>query len=172
MRAIAAIAPFGIDCAEQPVRADDWLGMARVQRAVDVPLMAHEGCFSLTRLHGAARARRRPRAGRQHRAARRHHPGAARDRLRRAPRHRDVLHNQPLGIASAAQVHLGAARASVLGHAMELFGHVMLEDDLILEPLDYSGGRVRVPEGPGLGVTLDEAALDRYATGPAVVLER
>jgi len=39
-----------------------------------------------------------------------------------------VLHNQPLGIASAAQVHIGAVRAGVLGHAMELFGHVMLED--------------------------------------------
>ena len=83
-----------------------------------------------------------------------------------------MLHNQPLGIASAAQVHIGAARASLLGHAMELFGHVMLEDDLIEEPLDYAGGRVRVPEGPGLGVTLDRAALDRYATAPPVVLER
>jgi muconate cycloisomerase len=83
-----------------------------------------------------------------------------------------VLHNQPLGIASAAQVLIGAARAPRLGHAMELFGHVMLEDDLILEPLDYSGGRVRVPEGPGLGVALDEAALDRYATAAPVVLER
>ena len=40
VRAIEAIAPYGIDCAEQPVRADDWLGMARVQRAVSVPVMA------------------------------------------------------------------------------------------------------------------------------------
>ena len=55
---------------------------------------------------------------------------------------------------------------------MELFGHVMLEDDLVSDGLDYSGGRVRVPEGPGLGVSLDEAALERYASGPAVVLER
>jgi muconate cycloisomerase len=83
-----------------------------------------------------------------------------------------VLHNQPLGIASAAQVHLGAARADVLGHAMELFGHIMMEDDLILEPLDYSGGQVRVPSGPGLGVTLDEAALDRYATAAPLVIVR
>ena len=55
---------------------------------------------------------------------------------------------------------------------MELFGHVMLEDDLIVEPLDYSESRVRVPTGPGLGVALDEAALDRYATAPAVVVRR
>jgi L-alanine-DL-glutamate epimerase-like enolase superfamily enzyme len=29
-----------------------------------------------------------------------------------------------------------------------------------------------VPDGPGLGVTLDEAALDRYAISSAVVIER
>jgi muconate cycloisomerase len=83
-----------------------------------------------------------------------------------------VLHNQPLGIGSAAQVHVGSARASVLGHAMELFGHVMMEDDLIVEPLDYSGGIIRVPTGPGFGVELDEAALDRYAVAPTVVVSR
>ena len=172
IRAIEAIAPFRIDCAEQPVRADDWLGMARVQRAVGVPLMAHEGCFSLTdaialieldavRVLGVNTER----------------PGGITQALRAidyAARRGlgTVLHNQPLGIASAAQIHLGAARADVLGHAMELFGHVMLEDDLIVEPLDYSGGRVRVPEGPGLGVALDESALDRYTVAPPVAIAR
>jgi muconate cycloisomerase len=172
VRAIAAIAPFGIDCAEQPVRADDWLGMARVQRAVDVPLMAHEGCFSLTDLTALVELGAVGVAG-----VNTERPGGITQALRAmdfAARRGlgIVLHNQPLGIASAAQVHLGAARASLLGHAMELFGHVMLEDDLIVEPLDCSGGRVRVPEGPGLGVELDQDALDRYATATPVVLER
>jgi muconate cycloisomerase len=172
VRAIGAIAPYGIDCAEQPVRADDWLGMARVQRAVSVPLMAHEGCFSYTDFTvllelGAVGVL----------GVNTERPGGITQALRAidyAARRGlgTVLHNQPLGIASAAQVHLGAARAAVLGHAMELFGHVMLEDDLVAEGLDYAGGRVRVPEGPGLGVTLDEAALERYATAPPVVLER
>jgi len=172
VRAIAAIAPYGIDCAEQPVRADDWLGMARVQRAVPVPLMAHEGCFSYTDFTvllelGAVGVL----------GVNTERPGGITQALRAidyAARRGlgTVLHNQPLGIASAAQVHLGAARAAQLGHAMELFGHVMLEDDLVLEGLDYAGGRVRVPEGPGLGVTLDEAALERYAVAPAVVLGR
>jgi muconate cycloisomerase len=172
VRAIEAIAPLGIDCAEQPVRADDWLGMARVQRAVSVPLMAHEGCFSLCDFTalvelGAVRVL----------GVNSERPGGLTLALRAidyAARRGlgTVLHNQPLGIASAAQVHLGAARASSLGHAMELFGHVMLEDDLVLEGLDYAGGCVRVPDGPGLGVALDEDALDRYATGPPVVLER
>jgi muconate cycloisomerase len=171
VRAIAAIAPYGIDCAEQPVRADDWLGMARVQRAVSVPVMAHEGCFSLGDFTALLELGAVGILG-----VNTERPGGITQALRAidyAARRGlgTVLHNQPLGIASAAQVHLGAARAAVLGHAMELFGHVMLEDDLIVEPLDYSGGRVRVPEGPGFGVELDLAALDRYATAAPTVLE-
>lgn len=170
--AIAAIAPFGIDCAEQPVRADDWLGMVQVQHAVEVPLMAHEGCFSFTDFTALAELGAVRILG-----VNTERPGGITQALRAidyaASRGMGtILHNQPLGIASAAQIHLGAARASVLGHAMELFGHVMLEDDLIVEPLDYSNGIVRVPQGPGLGVALDEAALDRYATASAVILGR
>jgi muconate cycloisomerase len=172
VRAIQAIAPFGIDCAEQPVRADDWLGMVRVQRAVDVPLMAHEGCFSFTDFTALAELGAVGVLG-----VNTERPGGITQALRAidyaAGRGMGtVLHNQPLGIASAAQVQIGAARASVLGHAMELFGHIMMEDDLIVEPLDYSNGRVRVPQGPGLGVTLDEDALERYAVAAPVVLER
>ena len=145
--------------------------MARVQRAVSVPLMAHEGCFSLTDFTvllelGAVGVL----------GVNTERPGGITQALRAidyaaARGIGTILHNQPLGIASAAQVHLGAARASVLGHAMELFGHIMMEDDLIVEPLDYSNGRVQVPRGAGFGVALDEAALERYATGPAVVVE-
>jgi muconate cycloisomerase len=172
VRAIAAIAPFGIDCAEQPVRASDWLAMARVQRAVTVPLMAHEGCFSLTDITALIELGAIAVLG-----VNTERPGGITHALRAidyasARGMGVVLHNQPLGIASAAQVHIGTARAAVLGHAMELFGHIMMEDDLILESLDYSDGRVRVPAGPGLGVTLDEGALERYATAAAVVIER
>jgi len=172
VRAIHAIAPFAIDCAEQPVRASDWLGMARVQKAVDVPLMAHEGCFSLTDVTALVELDAIRVLG-----VNTERPGGITHALQAmdyaARRGMGiVLHNQPAGIASAAQIHLGAARADVLGHAMELFGHIMMEDDLILEPIDYSGGRVRVPDGPGLGVLLDEAAVDRYAVAAPVVLGR
>jgi muconate cycloisomerase len=172
VRAIAAIAPFGIDCAEQPVRADDWIGMARVQRAVAVPLMAHEGCFSLGDFTALVELGAVGVLG-----VNGERPGG----ITRALQAIDyaaqrgmgtVLHNQPLGIGSAAQVHLGAARSAVLGHAMELFGHVMMEDDLIVDPLDYSAGSVRVPDGPGFGVVLDEDALERYAVARPAVVER
>ncbi|MCG8590614.1 MAG: mandelate racemase/muconate lactonizing enzyme family protein [Proteobacteria bacterium] len=172
VQAIRAIAPHRIDCVEQPVRADDWLGMARVQRSVDVPVMAHEGCFTLrdqialvelgaVRIVGINSER----------------PGGITQALRAIELARErglgvVIHNQPLGIASAMHVHLAAARYEVLGHDIELFGHVMFEDDLIVEPLEIERARIRVPDGPGLGVTLDEAALDRYATAAPTVLEQ
>lgn len=171
IRAIRAIEPFGVDVAEQPVRASDFVGMAHVQKRVDTPLMAHEGCFSLqdivtlveldaVRVVGINSER----------------PGGVTHALRAIAYAEQrglgvVLHNQPLGFASAMQVHLAAARFHALGHAIELFGHVMMEDDLIQEPLVYDQGVVQVPPGPGFGVELDEEALAKYATGPNVVLE-
>ena len=38
----------------------------------------------------------------------------------------------------------------------------MREDDLISEGLVYRDGHVTLPEGPGLGVTLDEDALTHF----------
>jgi L-alanine-DL-glutamate epimerase-like enolase superfamily enzyme len=81
-----------------------------------------------------------------------------------------VLHNQPLGISSAMQIHLGAVSYPSLGYDMELYGHVMLEDDLISNRLDYHKGIAKVPEQPGLGVTLDEEALKKYAIQPTITI--
>lgn len=169
--AIRAIEPYGIECAEQPVGAEDHIGMVRVQSQVRVPLMAHEGCFSLLELVDLIELGAVGIVG-----INTERPGGISHALQAidyATRRSMgvVIHNQPLGIASAAQIHLAAARWPVLGHAIELFGHVMLEDDLIGDSLEYSNGQVVVPEGPGLGVELDEAALEKYATAPATVIE-
>lgn len=171
VEAIRAIEPFGIDVAEQPVGASDFVGMADVQRQVSTPLMAHEGCFSLAdivTLHALGAIGvvgiNSDRPGGMTRAL---------DAIEFAEENGMgvVLHNQPLGIASAWQVHLAAARHHSLGHAVELFGQVMLQDDLIVSPIDYSGGTATVPDGPGWGVELDMDALDRYAVAETVVIE-
>jgi len=171
VRAIRSIEAFGIDVAEQPVRASDVVGMAHVQRSVNTPLMAHEGCFSLQDVVTLVELGAIGVVG-----VNSERPGGMTNALRAIGYAESrglgvVLHNQPLGIASAMQVHLAAARYHALGHAIELFGHVMMEDDLIAEPLDYQGGTVSVPSGPGFGVELDEDALARYALGASVVLE-
>ena len=171
VRAIKAIEPFGIDFAEQPVRATDYVGMAHVQRSVDTPLMAHEGCFSLQDIVTLAELGAIGVVGLNS-----ERPGGVTNALRAidfAERRgmNAVVHNQTLGIASAMQLHLAAARHHSLGHATELFGHVMLEDDLITDPIDYGEGTGKVPAGPGWGIELDEDALEKYATASTVEIE-
>jgi len=83
-----------------------------------------------------------------------------------------MIHKEPLGIASAMLIHLHAARYSSIAHATELFGQEMMEDDLIVNPIDYSGGTAKVPEGPGWGIDLDEKALEKYATSPTITIEK
>jgi muconate cycloisomerase len=171
VHAIRAIEPFGIDLAEQPVRATDYVGMAHVQARIDTPLMAHEGCFSLQDIVTLVELGAVGVVG-----INSERPGGVTHALRAMDYAEQrglgvVIHNQSLGIGSAMQLHVAAARHHALGHATELFGHVMLEDDLILQEIDYSGGRAALPSGPGWGVSLDEEALAKYATGPSVAIE-
>ena len=44
----------------------------------------------------------------------------------------------------------------------DICSELLRVDDLIVDPLVIENGYVRVPEGPGLGVELDEDALERY----------
>ncbi|MCP4760657.1 MAG: mandelate racemase/muconate lactonizing enzyme family protein, partial [archaeon] len=82
-----------------------------------------------------------------------------------------VLHNQPLGIGTAVLVHFAAANYNSLGHATEVFGDVMMEDNLIEKRIPRVKGMIKVPKGPGWGVELDEKALEKYMTGPTVVIK-
>jgi muconate cycloisomerase len=171
VRAIKAIERFGIQVAEQPVRVDDFLGMAYVQRRVSTPLMAHEGFFSLKDFIILAKLRAVGILG-----VNTERPGGLTNALKAISYAEQlgmpvILHNQPLGINSAVQTHLAAARYNALGLAMELTGHLMLEDDLIVNPMPYKGGSVKVPTGPGWGVKLDEKALGKYQTAPPLILK-
>jgi len=171
VRAIKAIEPFGIDLAEQPVGTTDYLGMAYVQKRVDTPLMSHEGCFSLQDIVTLVELGAMGVVGLNS-----ERPGGVTNALRAITYAEQrglgaVIHNQTLGVASAMQIHLAAAKHHSLGHDTELFGHIMFEDDLITEPIDYSDGTAGVPNGPGWGVELDEEALEKYATEPTVILE-
>lgn len=171
VKAIKAIEPFNIDYAEQPVDKDNYLAMQYVQKRVSTPLMVHEGFFSLNDFIilvelGAVEVL----------GINSERPGGITKALKaidyaKAKGLEVVLHNQPLGIASAMHIHLHAARYKSINHATELFGVEMLEDDLIREPLDYQGGMAKVPEGSGLGIELDENALEKYSSGSTIIIE-
>jgi muconate cycloisomerase len=80
------------------------------------------------------------------------------------------------GIGNAANLHLVASTRIVrLANVIpvtataeraptQMAGRYYL-DDLIAEPFAYRDGALLVPEGPGLGIVVDEAKLKKYAVG-------
>jgi len=66
-----------------------------------------------------------------------------------------------LGIQLATMLHLGAVLPN-LGYAADAHYHHLVDDVIVGGPLRYEGGAIRVPDGPGLGVTLDRDKLARY----------
>ena len=66
-----------------------------------------------------------------------------------------------LGIQLATMLHLGAVLPN-LGYAADAHYHHLVDDVIEGGPLRYEGGAIRVPDGPGLGVTLDRDKLARY----------
>ncbi len=172
VKAIKAIEPYNIDFAEQPVDKNNFLAMAYVQKRVDTPLMAHESFFSLNDFTTLVELGAVGVVG-----INTERPGGVTNALRAIDYAQlrglgVVLHSQPLGISSAIHIHMTSARYHSIDYATELFGHVMIEDDLLVTPLNYHDGQVDVPTGVGWGVELDEEALQKYAKSPTITITK
>lgn len=67
-----------------------------------------------------------------------------------------------LGVQLATMLHLGAVLPN-LGYAADAHYHHLTDDVIEGGPMVYEGGSIRVPDGPGLGVTLDRDKVARHA---------
>lgn len=72
------------------------------------------------------------------------------------------------GITTAFTLHHGAVVPNATWPAVTAMN--LFEDDLIMQPIQVEGGLARVPTGPGLGVQIDEVALQTYS-GTSAPLE-
>jgi len=68
------------------------------------------------------------------------------------------------GLTTTLSAHLGAVLPFAQWPSVNCLNNYA--DDLLAEPLTIQGGYVKVPEGPGLGITIDEGALTRYKMNP------
>ncbi len=66
-----------------------------------------------------------------------------------------------LGIQLATMLHMGAVVPN-LGYAADAHYHHLVDDVIVGGPMPYRDGAIAVPDGPGLGVTLDRAKLAQY----------
>lgn len=65
------------------------------------------------------------------------------------------------GVSTAASAQLFSTFAR-LEWGTELFGPLLLTEEILEQPLDYSEFSLAVPTGPGLGIALDEGKINRF----------
>ena len=65
------------------------------------------------------------------------------------------------GLGTAAAIQLFAT-VPEWQFGTEMFGPLLLKDEILAEPLEYKDFSVTVPQGPGIGVTLDDDKVNFY----------
>jgi L-alanine-DL-glutamate epimerase-like enolase superfamily enzyme len=73
-----------------------------------------------------------------------------------------------LGILETMALHIAAASINCTIPS-DIFGELVREDDLLAEPIRFEQGAAIVPQGEGLGLSLDYSALEKYKTGQSLV---
>jgi L-alanine-DL-glutamate epimerase-like enolase superfamily enzyme len=147
---------------EEPVSADDHAGQAEVRAATCVPISCGESEFTRHDFRDIC----------VHRAADILQPdlaiaggiseGVRIGALASAFNLRLAPHLWSGAPAFAAGLHLAASQSS--GFILEYsFGHNPMLQELVAEKFTITDGQVEIPDRPGLGITVDETFLARYA---------
>ncbi len=142
---------------ETPIDKNDVAGMAQVRQAIDTPILEHvstqDYALDLVR-HEAVDVFNVSTVG---------CGGIYRAKKVIAIAEAAGLHallgsTVELGVGTAAQLAL-AASSWRIDWPSDLIGPLMYTDDVLNEPWEWDNGYLRVPEGPGLGVSLDPQKL-------------
>ncbi len=151
--------------AEQPIPAGDPAALAELRRDTPTPIMADESVFTLQDAWLLT----------AHRAADilsvypgKHGGIAATAEVvavaKAAGLRCAIGSNLELGIGTAAMLHVAAAFPEIDSDSFpaDTIGPLYHDADLVTRPLDLGPPYARVPDGPGLGVELDEGQLKRW----------
>ncbi|MFC4523793.1 muconate/chloromuconate family cycloisomerase [Cupriavidus pinatubonensis] len=159
---IAALEAAGIDLIEQPTPREQRTALARLAARFIVPIMADEAvcgpedAMDLARL-GAADVF----------ALKIAKSGGIFGMLRTAAvgdaagiaLYGGTMLEGTVGTIAAAH---GFCTLPQLAWGTELLGPLLVKDDIVVKRPEYRDFRLRLPEGPGLGLTIDEAKLAHY----------
>ncbi|HEY8505266.1 MAG TPA: enolase C-terminal domain-like protein [Gemmataceae bacterium] len=163
-RMLERLAPLDLLFVEQPIPPGDPRALAELRRVSPAPLMADESAFTLTDAWAVAQA-----GGADLISV---YPGknggiaAALEVVNLAKAAGLRCHmgsNLELGVATAAMLHLAAAAPEIdcETYPADILGPLYHEFDVLKEPLRLGPEAAVVPEGPGLGVELDEKVLEK-----------
>ncbi len=162
-RQLHRLAAYDLEYVEQPLVYDDLLGHAELRRWSPVPIALDESAYTATdvlniiRLNAADVILLDP------------HESAGIWEARKAAAIAEAagvavtLHSgAELGLSTAAYLHLAASTPNLLLAIDNQYEN--LSEDVIRTPHVTRNGMMRVPAGPGLGVEVDWAIVERYRT--------
>jgi L-rhamnonate dehydratase len=159
-RQLAALEPYGLQFIEQPLMHDDLIGHAELRRTSQTAICIDEGVYTNTDMLNVIRA-----AAADAVLVDIHEAGGLWQARKQAAiaeaAGMAVGHHSggDLGVSTAAVLHLAAATPNMI--AID-WTNGWLVGDVITEPFVNSCGSVAPPEGPGLGVDIDMAALESF----------
>ena len=154
--------PFDLQLFEQPVHADDLVGMAKVRSSVGIPIMAdesiidHESLIAVIKHDAADIVKLKVMKQGGFLNARRMLETASAAGLKVV-----IGHGFGLGINTVAEIMFACTSPDVLP-GLECVGPLKTVDDIVTHKLDISSGSLSLPRGPGLGVTLDDEKTQKY----------
>ena len=169
---IRRMAPYRLKYVEQPV--EGLAGLAKVAAAIDAPVMADESAWNKHDVIEIAERRAADivsiyttKPGGLYRAMEVAAVASAAGLIC------NVNGSVETGVGNLANLHVAAAAAPVTlscvvpvskpaeAQTGQVAG-IYYTDDLIAEPFHFSDGAVTVPDGPGMGIAVDEAKVARY----------
>ena len=169
IRTLRDLEGFGLTFIEQPVRRHERAALAGITRAIDTPVMADESVFDAREaMEGVSMrladifALKIMKSGGLRRAL----EVAAIARTGGIDVYGGCMFET--GIAHAAGAQLMAALPDLELGCEFYMSTYYLREDILADPFPVRGGMVHVPDGPGLGVTVDP---DRLAACRTQVLE-
>ncbi|MBK3305552.1 muconate cycloisomerase [Klebsiella pneumoniae] len=159
------LAAMGVDLIEQPVSAHDNAALVRLSQQIETAILADEAVA--TAYDG-------------YQLAQQGFTGAYALKIAKAGGPNSVLALARVAQAAGIGLYGGTMLEGTVGtvaslHAWstlplqwgtEMFGPLLLKDDIVSVPLTFADGQVALPQTPGLGVELDEDKLHFYTRQP------
>lgn len=161
-RYILQLQEAGIDLIEQPLVKSNFDGLARLTEFFDVPIMADEAAatvedaFKLAKIHAASVfALKISKSGGLTNIAKQ----AAIAQGAGISLYGGTMLEGTIGTLASAHIF---ATLPNLDWGTELFGPLLLTDDIVKNPIEFKNNSLVMPEGVGLGIELDLNKIEKY----------
>jgi muconate cycloisomerase len=162
-KGMAELQAAGIDLVEQPTPMKDHAALVRLSQKFHLPILADEAVADASDMYNLAAAG---------------FSGAVALKIAKAGGPAQALKQAAVAQAAGIGLYGGTLLEGTIGtvaalHAWstletlhwgtEMFGPLLMKDDIVDKPLSFHDNGVDLPQGPGLGVTLNEDKLAEYS---------